>query len=484
MLLAILVGLTGAGFLFNAAHRVQMLLRWRAHRNDVVAAEPPKVLPRVTVQLPIYNEITVVERLIDAAARIDYPAGKLEIQVLDDSTDGTGEIAMAAVRRWRERGVSIGYIHREKREGFKAGALARGLNEARGELIAIFDADFLPPSDFLLRTVGHFDDPAIGMVQARWAFLNERESSLTMAQGLSLRAHFRIEHFSRNRSGCFFNFNGTAGIWRAEAIRDAGGWQADTLTEDLDLSYRAQLRGWKFVYRDDIACLSELPPVISSFKAQQFRWMKGMAQVARRLLPRILAAPLPLRVKAEACAHLLAPVTFACALAAFLLLLPLSLIAGAGDAMMTTKAFFGGILFASTAVLFVFHAAADRDTSAWRGWGDYSLRFLFLLMVGIGNSLNATRAVVEGALGIDSPFVRTPKRGDAKTVPRRPAYRLAPDRFIIAEVILAGYAAALLVISFCFWPPMIPWSALFFSGWLMTVRAQFQEFAVVRRSGR
>src|SRR5689334_9938470 len=263
-------------------------------------------LPVVTIQLPIYNEMYVADRLIDAVCQMDYPHELLEIQVLDDSTDETTSVAERAVRRNAARGIDIKYIHRTDRTGYKAGALEAGMSVARGEYIAIFDADFLPPTDFLTRTVHHFSDPGVAMVQARWGHINQDYSLLTKIQSILLDGHFVLEHGGRNRSGHFFNFNGTAGIWRRTAIIDGGGWQHDTITEDLDLSYRTQLRGWRFVFLPDLIAPAEVPVEMNAFKSQQHRWAKGSIQTCIKVLPRILASDLPLGVKTEAFFHLTA----------------------------------------------------------------------------------------------------------------------------------------------------------------------------------
>ncbi len=261
--------------------------------------------PSVTVQLPLYNERYVAERAIRALAALEYPQGLLEIQVLDDSSDDTSSLVAQVVRELRGRGIQIRHVRRRVRTGYKAGALADGLAEASGDLVAIFDADFVPNPDFLQRVVGEFQQPDVGLVQARWSHINEKHSLLTRTQALQLDAHFTLEHGVRAAKGFFFNFNGTAGVWRKQAIHDAGGWQADTLTEDLDLSYRAQLCGWRFVYRDDVAVPAELPVEIAGYRQQQQRWAQGGAQSARKLLPTILRAPIPKGVKREATWHLL-----------------------------------------------------------------------------------------------------------------------------------------------------------------------------------
>src|SRR5436189_3449879 len=286
-------------------HRYYLVYLYMKNRDKgPTAVIPLDPTPVVTIQLPLYNEMYVADRLIDAVCRIEYPRDLLEIQVLDDSTDETQSIAELAVRRFAAQGVDIKYYHRTSRSGYKAGALEAGLKAARGEFIAIFDADFLPTPDFLTRLMPHFADPRVGMVQARWGHINQDYSLLTKIQAILLDGHFVLEHGGRNRSGRFFNFNGTAGAWRRVAIDDAGGWQHDTLTEDLDLSYRAQLRGWQFVFLADLIAPAEVPVEMNAFKSQQFRWAKGSIQTCVKLLPRILRSKQPLRVKAEAFFHL------------------------------------------------------------------------------------------------------------------------------------------------------------------------------------
>jgi len=298
-------------------HRYWLVYSYVKYRDNLPPAAPePAEWPPVTVQLPIYNERYVVERLIETVCRFDYPRERLEIQVLDDSTDETQQVAQACVERYQALGLRIHHLHRDNRHGYKAGALAEGLKSATGEFIAIFDADFLPGADFLRRTVPYFGpyfgDPAnrIGMVQTRWTYLNRHYSALTEVESILLDGHFVIEHGARARSGCFFNFNGTAGVWRRAAIEDAGGWQHDTLTEDTDLSYRAQLRGWRFHYLPQIECPSELPVEMNGFKTQQARWAKGLMQTARKILPQVLRADLPGVVKTEAVFHLTSGITY------------------------------------------------------------------------------------------------------------------------------------------------------------------------------
>ena len=306
-------------------HRLWLLVCWWQLRNRPAPVQRTPLtenLPMVTVQLPIFNERFVAKRLIDAVALLDWPAERLEIQVLDDSTDDTTMLAAERVAYWSQRGVDICHLHRSHRRGFKAGALAEGLALARGELVAIYDADFTPPPDFLYETVPRFHDPHVGMVQTRWGFNNAEHSLLTGVQALLLGPHFSIEHQVRFRRGLFFNFNGTAGIWRRQAIETAGGWRADTVTEDLDLSYRAQLAGWRFVYLDHYEVPSELPISLAAFRSQQQRWAKGSVQTARRILPKLLKQGLPTAVKVEALAHLLANLCWLLGTIIFLTLYP------------------------------------------------------------------------------------------------------------------------------------------------------------------
>jgi cellulose synthase/poly-beta-1,6-N-acetylglucosamine synthase-like glycosyltransferase len=363
-------------------------------------------LPVVTVQLPIYNEMYVADRLIDAVCRIDYPRELLEIQVLDDSTDETTGVAERAVRRNAALGTNITYIHRRDRTGYKAGALEAGLRVARGEYIAIFDADFIPPADFLQRTIQYFSDPTVGLVQARWGHINQEYSLLTRIQAILLDGHFVLEHGGRNRSGLFFNFNGTAGIWRRATIGDAGGWQHDTLTEDLDLSYRAQLRGWKFVFLPDLIAPAEVPVEMNSFKSQQHRWAKGSIQTCRKLLPRILRSNLPLGVKAEAFFHLSANFNYPLMCVLSVLMAPSMVIRynmGWYEMLLIDVPLF----FAATASVANFYMVCQRELH--KDWITRAKYLPFLMSIGIGLAVNNTRAVFEALFNKESEFARTPK---------------------------------------------------------------------------
>src|SRR6266446_495278 len=306
-----------------SVHRLYLVRLRRTLDGPRPTPLPPEAWPSVTVQLPLFNEPNVAARLINAVASIDYP-GRLDIQVLDDSTDRTSAVAATGMAAWQARGVAISHIQRGSREGYKAGALAYGMARSDSQFFAVFDADFVPPSDVLTKMVPHFGmaSDRVGMVQARWAHLNREHSLLTRAQAIYLDAHFAVESAARNLSGRFFNFNGTAGIWRREAIDDAGGWSASTLTEDLDLSYRAQLAGWKFVFLPDVEVPAELPAALSGFQEQQHRWAKGSIQTALKVLPRIVRSDLPLRVKSEAFFHLTNNTAYLLSLVVALLMVP------------------------------------------------------------------------------------------------------------------------------------------------------------------
>jgi len=391
------------------SHRYVMAFLYYRHKFKLATPKGRlKSLPKVTIQLPIFNERYVVERLIDSVCAIEYPRELLEIQVLDDSTDDTVQFARACVEKQKARGLNVVYIHRDDRTGFKAGALEHGLSLAHGEFVAVFDADFVPKSDFLLNTVPFFVDERVGMVQVRWGHLNRRFSALTEAQSIFLDGHFVIEHTARNRSGRFFNFNGTAGIWRRQTIIDAGGWQHDTLTEDLDLSYRAQLAGWKFLFLPDVESPAEVPVEMNAFKSQQHRWAKGSIQTARKLLPKLLGSKLPFAVKQEAFFHLTANM-------AYLLMVVLSVLMPMSMVIRFRHGWYGVLLLdfpffiTATASVCFFYFASQKEVGQ-TGW--QSLKYVpFVMCLGIGMSLSNAKAVVEALLGHQSGFTRTPKLG-------------------------------------------------------------------------
>jgi cellulose synthase/poly-beta-1,6-N-acetylglucosamine synthase-like glycosyltransferase len=388
-------------------HRYYLVYLYMRNRDKEPRADsPPNPLPVVTIQLPLYNEMYVADRLIESVCAIAYPRALLEIQVLDDSTDETQSIAEFAVRRYAAQGIDIKYYHRANRIGFKAGALEAGLKLARGEFIAIFDADFIPTRDFLNRLMPHFTDPHVGMVQARWGHINQDYTLLTKIQSILLDGHFVLEHGGRNRSGRFFNFNGTAGVWRRAAIDDAGGWQHDTLTEDLDLSYRAQLCGWRFVFRSDVIAPAEVPVEMNAFKSQQHRWAKGSIQTCCKLLPRLLRANLPLRVKAEAFFHLTANFNYPLMCVLSLLMFPAMVIRynmGWYEMLLIDVPLF----FAATFSVCNFYMVCQREIH--RDWRARIKYLPFLMSIGIGLSINNTRAVFEALFKRQSEFMRTPK---------------------------------------------------------------------------
>jgi cellulose synthase/poly-beta-1,6-N-acetylglucosamine synthase-like glycosyltransferase len=363
-------------------------------------------LPRITVQLPLFNELYVVDRLLKAVTAIDYPREKLEIQVLDDSTDETVKVAEAVVAKYAAQGFDIHYIHRSDRTGFKAGALENGNKYAKGELFAIFDADFVPKPDCLRKLVDFFTDPMVGCAQMRWSHINGRYNLLTRLQTIMLDGHFVVEQTTRNRTGGFFNFNGTAGIWRRQAIEMSGGWQHDTLTEDTDLSFRVQLMGWKFVYLLDEDAPAEIPVEINAFKAQQRRWAKGVMQVGLKLYPRIWLAPLPLRVKLEMFFRLTGNISYPLMIVASFLQFPLLLVRY-NQPFYHLMVLDLPLLFFSSISVVLFYGSA-----VWYLDEKRAPRLLHLPLVmglGIGLAFSNARAVLEALLGVKSEFVRTPK---------------------------------------------------------------------------
>ncbi len=400
-------------------HKILMI--WRFYKSKAVPLKPlshfqAADLPTVTVQLPIFNEMNVAERLLEAVANLHYPSDKLEIQVLDDSTDETQEICLQKVKELRARNLNVTYLHRTDRKGFKAGALEYGLQQAKGELALIFDADFVPAPETLIQMVDYFSDPTVGMVQAPWVHLNRKYSLLTEVQALMLDGHFVIEQTARNRSGCFFNFNGTAGIWRIRAIDDAGGWQHSTVTEDLDLSYRVQLKGWNCYYLPHIAVPAELPMEMNSFKSQQFRWAKGASQVAKKLLIPVLQAKIPFHVKFEAFLHMTNNFNYFLLMILLLLSLPYQMYIDQHQINYGIWIYLP-IFIGTTFNLICFYLVSQREqrllpkgpshlSPLQFGWNIFGL-----MGIGIGLSINQTLAVCEGLMRVGTDFVRTPKHG-------------------------------------------------------------------------
>lgn len=421
--------------------------------------------PVVTIQLPIFNELYVIERLIDAVCELDYPRDRMEIQVLDDSTDETVDVVAAAVERKRAEGFDIVQVRRPSRQGFKAGALRYGLEEAKGEYIAIFDADFVPRPDFLQSTLRHFVHDHIGMVQTRWEHLNNEFSLLTRAQGIALDGHFVIEQQVRNKSGFFINFNGTAGVWRRSCIIDAGNWQDDTLTEDLDLSYRAQLKGWQFIYLNDVTSPAELPSEINALKSQQFRWTKGAIETAKKILPRVWKAKLPLRVKLQCTIHLTNNLVFPFILLTGILNVPLIFIKQKGN----HETFFA---FMSVFVLafissFLFYLYSQKDV--YKDWKKRIFLFPLFMSGSMGFSVNNSRAVIEGLFNRKSAFVRTPKfrietgKDTWKDKKYRAHAKLTMS--VVIELLLAAYCLVGVIASLYFLEiAALPFQLLFFLG--------------------
>jgi cellulose synthase/poly-beta-1,6-N-acetylglucosamine synthase-like glycosyltransferase len=449
-------------------HRYYLVYEYFKNRQNVPGPPPAMAeWPKVTIQLPIYNERYVIERLVDAVARFDYPRELLEIQVLDDSTDETQQVARECVERYRALGVPVYYLHRNDRSGYKAGALAAGLESAKGEFVAIFDADFVPSPDFLRRTLPYFRESKIAMVQTRWTYLNRHYSFLTEVETILLDGHFVMEHGARSRSGSFFNFNGTAGVWRRCAIDDAGGWQHDTLTEDSDLSYRAQMKGWKFVYLPGVDCPSELPVEIHGFQIQQFRWAKGLTQCAKKLLPDLLRAKLPFRVKVEAVMHLTPNISYPLMMLVSALMLPVMIVRfymGVWQMMLLDFP----LIVAAFWSLSAFYVIAQRELHP-KTWKRSILLLPMLMAVGVGLTLINTRAVMEALFGVKSGFVRTPKYAIEGTRQKRMAVKKYKRRsgwlpyFELACGTYFLYMCWFAISTFNY--PTLPFLALFVGGY-------------------
>jgi cellulose synthase/poly-beta-1,6-N-acetylglucosamine synthase-like glycosyltransferase len=449
-------------------HRYDVIRTYFKHRKNATK-EPPRQfeeLPPVTIQLPLYNERYVVERLIEEVVKIEYPKDRLQIQVLDDSTDDTAPFAEALVERYRNMGFPIEYHHRSNRHGFKAGALQEGLETAIGEMVAVFDADFCPPPDFLMRTIHYFADPGVGVVQTRWSYLNRDYNFLTEVEAILLDGHFILEHGARSRAGYFFNFNGTAGILRRRMIDDAGGWQHDTLTEDSDLSYRAQLKGWRFVYLPGLDCPSELPVGMHGFQIQQSRWAKGLTQVAKKLLPAIMRADIPRRVKAEAFLHLTPNISYPLMIVVSALMLP----------VMIVRFYMGWmqmvfldlpLIAASFWSISLFYVIAQRELNP-KTWKRSVLMLPMLMAVGVGLTIINTRAVLEALFGVQTAFARTPKYaiGDRPVNLEVKKYRRRSGMLPYLEIAFGTYFLAMVIFAvrtYNFFS--IPFLALFVFGY-------------------
>src|SRR5881398_412072 len=432
--LSVLIGLSAYGI-----HRYFIIYLYLKNRKR--APVPPhhfEQLPKVTMQLPIFNEVYVAERLLRSVSELDYPRELLQIQVLDDSTDETREITASCAEELRQRGFNVQRIHRVDRIGFKAGALSAGLDAAEGEFVCILDADFVPQRDLLKRTIHYFTDPKVGMIQTRWGHLNRGYSLLTRMQAIFLDGHLLLEQTARSRSGRFFNFNGTAGLWRRSCIEQSGGWQYDTLCEDLDLSYRAQLAGWKFIYLSDVVTPAELPVDMNGFKSQQHRWTKGSVQTCKKLLPTIWRSNLPLAIKVEATAHLTS--NFAYLLLASLCVLLHPSTGGPEAGWIRTLLLDVPIFVAASVSVAIFYICAQRELHP-RTWMKEILFLPCLLALGIGLSLNNARAVLEALINHKSDFTRTPKYGiERKAQPWRSCkYMPLKSLLPLAEMAFAIY---------------------------------------------
>ncbi len=420
--------------------------------------------PLVTIQLPLYNEMYVVERLINAICEIEYPKDKMEIQVLDDSTDETTSIVAKIVDQKKKLGFDISHIRRGTREGFKAGALKEGMKIAKGEYIAIFDADFIPQKEFLKKTLAFFNDDKVGMVQTRWEHLNGDYSIITKAQALALDGHFVIEQSVRNKSGFFINFNGTGGIWRRKCIEDAGNWHSDTLTEDLDLSYRAQLNGWRFVFLKDFTSPAELPSEINALKSQQFRWTKGAVETAKKILPLVWKSKIPLRIKLQSTFHLTNNLVFPFILLAAILNVPLIFVKNSGS----HEAYFAIMSLFVLAFIssFLFYLYSQKDIRV--DWRKRIVLFPLFMAGSMGLAVNNSRAVFEGLLNRKSEFVRTPKFKQVSEKDSWVGNKYLNRKLgfsVIVEAILAVYCLIGLLSSLYFLElASIPFQLLFFLG--------------------
>jgi cellulose synthase/poly-beta-1,6-N-acetylglucosamine synthase-like glycosyltransferase len=463
-------------------HRYDVIRTYFKHRKNATT-EPPRrfeQLPPVTIQLPLYNERYVVERLIEEAVKIEYPSELLQIQVLDDSTDDTAPFAEALVARYRALGHPIEYHHRTHRHGFKAGALQEGLETATGEFVAIFDADFCPPPDFLTRTIHFFADPEVGVVQTRWSYLNRDYNFLTEVEAMLLDGHFILEHGARSRAGYFFNFNGTAGILRKKMIEDAGGWQHDTLTEDSDLSYRAQLKGWRFMYLPGLDCPSELPVEMHGFQVQQSRWAKGLTQVARKLLPRIMKADIPARVKIEAFLHLTPNFSYPLMIVVSALMLPVMIVRfymGIWQMMFLDLPLIAAAFWSIS----LFYVIAQRELYP-KNWKRSVLMLPMLIAVGVGLTIINTRAVLEAVFGVQTAFARTPKFaiGETQVNLEVKKYRRSSGWLPYAEILVGCYFVGMIVFAFQTYNYFAtPFLLLFVAGyWWAGFGTLYQEYRV------
>jgi cellulose synthase/poly-beta-1,6-N-acetylglucosamine synthase-like glycosyltransferase len=469
------------------AHRLWMLwLYFRHKKNPPQPKGGADYLPMVTVQLAVFNEVNVVERLLDHVVRMDWPKDRLEIQMLDDSTDDTVKVAQAVCDKYRSLGYDIAYVHRTDRTGYKAGALDNGLRTAKGELVAMFDADFVPTRDFLRQAVPHFADSGIAFVQGCWDHLNRDFSLLTQVQAILLDGHFVFEHTARHRSNAFFNFSGTAGMWRVSAIADAGGWQHDTITEDADLSYRAQLLGWRGVYLKDMVVPAELPVEVNAFKSQQHRWAKGNAQVIRKLMRTILSSKESLHTKAECWFHLTANCNYLLMVILAIIMVPCMIIR-AGTPAHTLLLTDGPFFLLNAVSVGLYFGLSQREVANNKNWMSRLKYVPGLMSLGIGLCLNQSKAVLEGFLTNDIEFKRTPKLGVDETGNRAhglkaKAYKVPKSLLTFLEAAFALYYLAALVTAVYIrkWAS-VPFLWLFFSGFAYMSLMSLADVKIFRR---
>ncbi len=469
-------------FIFGTNGFLMIFYYFKYRNREVAKPGELKELPIVTVQLPVYNELYVVNRAIDAICALDYPKDKLEIQVLDDSTDETTAIIGRKVMDKSGEGFNISHVRRGNRQGYKAGALKNALPQARGEYVAIFDADFIPRSDFLKRTLPYFANERVGLVQTRWEHINSEYSILTRAQAIALDGHFVIEQQVRNKAGFFINFNGTAGIWRRSCIEDSGNWEADTLAEDLDLSYRAQLRGWQFVFMKEYTSPAELPADVNGLRSQQFRWTKGSIEASKKLLPRVWKSKLPLRVKIHSTIHLSASLVYPFVLLIGILQVPIVFIKHQGQ-FDATFMLMSGFVFAFFGS-FVFYLYSQKDV--YRDWRRRIYLFPVFMAGSMGLSVNNTKAVIEGLINKKTEFVRTPKYGvtGKQTSWEDKRYTQKKINWVsIAEVVLALYCLAGIVMSIADLEiAAVPFQLLYFVGFGTISYLSIRQAILARRA--
>jgi cellulose synthase/poly-beta-1,6-N-acetylglucosamine synthase-like glycosyltransferase len=467
------------------AHRLYMLLLYFRHKKDVPQPKGgPDFRPVVTVQLAVFNEMNVIERLMDYVVKMRWPKEKLEIQLLDDSTDSTVHVAQAVCNKYRALGYDISYIHRDDRTGFKAGALNNGLKTAKGEFVAMFDADFLPTEDFLELAVPHFADDNVAFIQGCWDHLNRDFNVLTQVQAILLDGHFVFEHTARNRSKAFFNFSGTAGMWRVSAIADAGGWQHDTITEDADLSYRAQLKGWRGVYLKDLVVPAELPVEVNAFKSQQHRWAKGNAQVIRKLLRTIWTSDASLHTKLECWFHLSANCNYILMVILAIIMVP-CMIFRAGTPWYWLLATDGPFFLLNAVSVGLYFGLSQREVYNNKNWTKRIKYIPGLMSLGIGLGLNQAKAVFEGFFTDNIEFKRTPKLGvdeNGNATASKKAYKVPKNLITFLDLAFAIYyfGALLTAIWIRKWAS-VPFLWLFFSGFAYISLMSLADVQIFRR---